>query len=110
MGAWAPQDPYTEGDFKVPNCLLVIKCPVEVGCGLWQGKVSNRQWCPPSLGNGLGATSRFQSGGDFLGFWCFLGGCWSSSAGREERQRQEPAAEMGRASGMQHCGGAQRPR
>lgn len=68
MEAWAPQHPFAERDFQMPNCLLVIKCSVEVGCGVWQGKVSDKQRCPCSWANSPGATSRLQFWGDFSGF------------------------------------------
>lgn len=58
MGAWAPQHPFAERDFQMPNCLLVIKCSVEVGCGVWQGKVSDKRWYPcSSAGSSFGEIS-----------------------------------------------------
>lgn len=61
----APQHPFAERDFKVPGCPLVMKLLCGMGCGVWQGKVGDKRWCPCSPG----ATSRLQFWGDFGGFW-----------------------------------------
>ena len=69
------QPPFPERDFKVPNCLLVIKQLYGMGCGVWQGvcrgKVSDRQWCPCSQGNGPGATGTLHFGEIWVDFDVF---------------------------------------